>query len=599
MAAALRERGIGGRTRSSPRRGAGPAACASSGRPGRVAARSAGEPLPPSLEVRVPERRARPTSLRALAESCARCRGHRRRLRRGGAWSGSPPSPGRCAGRAGRLRGRGGSPRVVIVSATLQLAIYARREEIEIQKLVGAHRPLRQGALPHRGRCSRGWSARRWPSPGCGPSGSLCRPAARERSSLPGCRGSAAGRPRLDGGRSSSRWPGRRWGWAGASSPWAGSCGYEACRSSSLRALAASRRRPARPRSADALEGQRTLVAALPRSVGTRGAACSSATPRWPGHGGRARRRRSRAAAERARAPAAAAEAEEALAPGGARAGWRGSAPAPHVYRLTPAAARSTCCCRPRTSPPSPGGRVPSPRSWDRPHARSTSCARWRASSARAWRSSSASSAHDGRRLFGCRAEAEEAAGAARPSSARRCSSSRRRRRAAGSCWPSSRSRAAAAGWSRRCCRSRTPPASARSRASCRCPPRGQVEVAFGKVVHPKFNTVTVQKGLDIRAPAGTPVQAVAPGNGRVERVAPRLRQPRHPRPRRRLPLALCAPGRGAPPRWGAGLRPVRWSGRWGTPARSRGPTSTSRFAGAGSPWTRALGRARRWRRAP
>jgi septal ring factor EnvC (AmiA/AmiB activator) len=43
-------------------------------------------------------------------------------------------------------------------------------------------------------------------------------------------------------------------------------------------------------------------------------------------------------------------------------------------------------------------------------------------------------------------------------------------------------------------------------------PVRGTVEVGFGKVVNPRFNTVTVQKGLDIRAPAGSPVQAVAEG---------------------------------------------------------------------------------------
>ncbi|AEI69121.1 murein hydrolase activator EnvC family protein [Corallococcus macrosporus] len=43
-------------------------------------------------------------------------------------------------------------------------------------------------------------------------------------------------------------------------------------------------------------------------------------------------------------------------------------------------------------------------------------------------------------------------------------------------------------------------------------PAPGIVEVGFGKVVNPRFNTVTVQKGLDIRAAAGTPVQAVAEG---------------------------------------------------------------------------------------
>jgi septal ring factor EnvC (AmiA/AmiB activator) len=31
-------------------------------------------------------------------------------------------------------------------------------------------------------------------------------------------------------------------------------------------------------------------------------------------------------------------------------------------------------------------------------------------------------------------------------------------------------------------------------------------------VVNPKFNTVTVQNGVDIAAPAGAPVRAVAPG---------------------------------------------------------------------------------------
>jgi septal ring factor EnvC (AmiA/AmiB activator) len=43
-------------------------------------------------------------------------------------------------------------------------------------------------------------------------------------------------------------------------------------------------------------------------------------------------------------------------------------------------------------------------------------------------------------------------------------------------------------------------------------PTRGSVEVGFGKVVNPRFNTVTVQKGLDIRAAAGSPVRAVATG---------------------------------------------------------------------------------------
>ncbi|MGC3997907.1 MAG: peptidoglycan DD-metalloendopeptidase family protein [Anaeromyxobacter sp.] len=43
-------------------------------------------------------------------------------------------------------------------------------------------------------------------------------------------------------------------------------------------------------------------------------------------------------------------------------------------------------------------------------------------------------------------------------------------------------------------------------------PAAGPVKVGFGKVVNPKFDTVTVQNGVDIGAPAGAPVRAVAPG---------------------------------------------------------------------------------------
>ena len=43
-------------------------------------------------------------------------------------------------------------------------------------------------------------------------------------------------------------------------------------------------------------------------------------------------------------------------------------------------------------------------------------------------------------------------------------------------------------------------------------PANGLIEMGFGRVVNPRFNTVTVQKGLDIRATAGTEVKAIAEG---------------------------------------------------------------------------------------
>jgi murein hydrolase activator len=43
-------------------------------------------------------------------------------------------------------------------------------------------------------------------------------------------------------------------------------------------------------------------------------------------------------------------------------------------------------------------------------------------------------------------------------------------------------------------------------------PSGGPVAVGFGRVVNPRFNTVTVQNGVDIAAPAGSLVRAVAPG---------------------------------------------------------------------------------------
>jgi septal ring factor EnvC (AmiA/AmiB activator) len=43
-------------------------------------------------------------------------------------------------------------------------------------------------------------------------------------------------------------------------------------------------------------------------------------------------------------------------------------------------------------------------------------------------------------------------------------------------------------------------------------PAPGPITAGFGRVLNPRFNTVTVQNGLDIGAPAGAPVRAVAGG---------------------------------------------------------------------------------------
>ncbi len=42
--------------------------------------------------------------------------------------------------------------------------------------------------------------------------------------------------------------------------------------------------------------------------------------------------------------------------------------------------------------------------------------------------------------------------------------------------------------------------------------PKGRIEKHFGRATDPRFGLVTLQKGIDVRAPAGTPVQAVWDG---------------------------------------------------------------------------------------
>jgi len=41
---------------------------------------------------------------------------------------------------------------------------------------------------------------------------------------------------------------------------------------------------------------------------------------------------------------------------------------------------------------------------------------------------------------------------------------------------------------------------------------RGRIELRFGRTVDPHFGTITLQRGIDVRSPAGTPVRACWPG---------------------------------------------------------------------------------------
>ena len=95
-------------------------------------------PLPPSLELQVPAERRTPGALKSLAEELRGLPGvtgvdyGEEAVERLSAISRALRYGGWVAFAVVLLA------TVVIVSATLQLAIYARREEIEIQKLVGA-----------------------------------------------------------------------------------------------------------------------------------------------------------------------------------------------------------------------------------------------------------------------------------------------------------------------------------------------------------------------------------------------------------------------------------------------------------------------------
>ena len=140
-AAVLSERMValsGGRANLVPPRAALERLATELGDLGEALAQLPENPLPPSLELEVPQERRTPGALKALAQQLRAMPGvtgvdyGEEAVERLSAISKALRYGGWVAFAVVLLA------TVVIVSATLQLAIYARRSEIEIQKLVGA-----------------------------------------------------------------------------------------------------------------------------------------------------------------------------------------------------------------------------------------------------------------------------------------------------------------------------------------------------------------------------------------------------------------------------------------------------------------------------
>ena len=123
---------------------------ASLGEQGRVLDGLGDDALPASVDVRDPglSLRAGPGARGPSPGGAGRGRGGRRRglagAARGAAWSGAGRWGSSCSRSWARPR-RSWSP------TPCELAVYARRDEIEIMKLVGRHQPLRGRAHPARG----------------------------------------------------------------------------------------------------------------------------------------------------------------------------------------------------------------------------------------------------------------------------------------------------------------------------------------------------------------------------------------------------------------------------------------------------------------
>ena len=73
-------------------------------------------------------------------------------------------------------------------------------------------------------------------------------------------------------------------------------------------------------------------------------------------------------------------------------------------------------------------------------------------------------------------------------------------------------------------------------------PVPGAITSGFGYRVHPIFQVQKLHTGVDFQAAQGDPIKAAAAGEVVFSRMAGRLWQVHHHRPRRRSRDPLCAP---------------------------------------------------------